>query len=483
MSADHDPADPEGLAAGLARIASSLRFDALPTSVVDATKGAILDTIGVILAGSGLGQGSRELAAMVIEEGGAAESSILGTGVKVPSRAAALANGGFAHALDYDNVYSPVRVHPDAITVPAALALAESRLATGKDVIAAIALADELAIRLGQAIFRAPGAAQAGGWPGRQWHPTLIAGYFSATVAAARVLRLDDERLLDALGITLYRTGGTLAYVKGARNLVAELYYGFPASVGVLSALMAARGITGPKEAFEDEGGLFPAFLGGDYDRESLTRGFGRDFELLGVETKPWPAVRTSHCYIQAALQVAEQVRSEDIQEITIRCGDLALLASEPLPLRRRPATAIDAKFSIPFVVSVALLRRKVVIADFLPQSLADPSVLALADRVIVKRDSGLNQGAAFRGAGMVRAVIEVRTRDGATHAAQVDYASGGPNAPMTTGQRRAKFEECAGYAAVAIRPADVDRIVELVSTLDAQDDLGELFRLLNPGH
>jgi 2-methylcitrate dehydratase PrpD len=481
LSAVKNSPEREDVGRVLARAAASFGYEDLPAGVVNTTKASILDTVGVILGGSGLGQGSRDLAAMVIDEGGKGESSILGTGIKVPSRSAALVNGGFAHALDYDNVFSPVRVHPSAITVPAALAVAErSGEASGKDLIAAVALGDELAIRIGLAIFRAPDPLDSGRWPARQWHPTLVAGYFGATVSAALVLGLDDVQTLNAFGITLYRTGGTLAYVKGARNLVAELYYGFPASVGVMSALMAARGITGPGAPFEGEGGLFPAFLGGNFDRDSLAVGYGREFEVGGIETKPWPAVRTSHAYIQAALEIAGAVSAGDIQEITIRCGGLALLASEPLPLRRRPLTSIDAKFSIPFIVSVALAHHKVVLGDFLPQNLGDPAVLSLVDRVTVRHDPELDEVSGFRGAGMIKAVLEVKTRDGETHSARVDYAHGGPDDPMSVDERKAKFEDCAAYAAVPMRAADISRVIELLSTLEELEDLHELFRLLN---
>ncbi len=287
MNALKHPSEREDVGGVIARAAASVKYADLPSGVVSTTKASILDTVGVILGGSGLGQGSRDLAAMVIDEGGKGESSVFGTGVKVPCRSAALVNGGFAHALDYDNVFSPVRVHPSAITIPAAFAAAErAGQVSGRELIAAVALGDELAIRVGLAIFKAP-ASNPNHWPGRQWHPTLLAGYFGATVASARVLGLNEAQILNAFGITLYRTGGTLAYVKGARNLVAELYYGFPSSVGVMSALMAARGITGPNAPFEGEGGVFPAFLDANYDRDSLAVGYGRDFEVPGIETKP----------------------------------------------------------------------------------------------------------------------------------------------------------------------------------------------------
>ncbi len=173
-------------------------------------------------------------------------------------------------------------------------------------------------------------------------------------------------------------------------------------------------------------------------------------------------------------------MRSDDVEEITIHCGGLALLASEPLPLRRRPLTSIDAKFSIPFIVSVALAHHKVLLGDFLPKNLGDPAVLSLADRVRVRHDPRLDDGAGFRGAGMVKAVLEVKTRDGNTRTARVEYAHGGPDDPMSVDERRAKFEDCAAYSAVPIPAADIRRIIELVSTLEQQEDLRELFQLLN---
>jgi len=467
---------------GIAAAVAAFRNEDLPSEVVERVKGAILDTVGIVIAGSGLGEGSRTMAEMVIREGGVGESTVLGRGIKVPCRAAALVNAGFAHALDYDDVFSPARVHPDAICVPAALAVAERTPGTtGADLIAAVALGDEMAIRLGLAIFNVGGKATGSGWPGRLWHPTLLAGYFSSTVASSRLLRLDAGAILNAFGIVLYRTAGTLAYVKGARNLVAELYYGFPSEVGVMSALMAANGITGPKDAFEGEGGLFPAFLGGEYDRDSLEGGFGHEFELLQIETKPWPAVRTSHSYIQAALSLvrAGNIQPAQIEEIKIHCGALALLASEPLALRRRPATAIDAKFSIPFVVSVALAHGSVTISDFLPSNLADPAILSLADRVKIHHAPELDGTGGYRGAGMVRAVIDLRTKDGKIHSESAEYARGGPQDPMTADELVAKFKDCVRYGAISIDGAKADRVIQLIDSLEAQPDLRELFSLL----
>lgn len=472
----------EDLGRHLARELESFEADRLPGAVLEATKRRILDTIGIVVAGGGLGQGSRTLAALVEEEGGRPESRLLGTGLKVPCRAAALVNAGFAHALDYDDVFSPVRVHPDAITVPTALAVAEKVGGVpGRELVAAVALADDLAIRVGQAIFRAPAEGpDPMSWPGRSWHPTLIAGYVSATAVAGRLLGLDAEQLVHAFGITLYRTAGTLAYVRGARNLVAELYYGFPSEVGVMSALMAGRGVTGPTEPFEGEGGLFPAFFGDRYHRESLSVGFGTEFEA-GIETKPWPAVRTSHVYIQASLRLVQEngLAADQVQEIVIHCGRLAQLACEPLALRIKPRTAIDAKFSIPFIVAVAIANRSVRIRDFLPTNLADPAVLALAERVRLQPDAALDGDDRFRGAGLVAAVVEVTTRTGARHSARVEFARGGPADPMSLEEVADKFRDCCQYAARQIPGAQVDRIVELVSRLEDVPDVAELMELL----
>ena len=452
----------------------------LPTAVVASTRRRILDTIGVVIAGAGLGQGSRDLLAMVAAEGGAAESRVLGAGLRVPCRAAALVNGGVSHALDYDDVFSPARIHPDAVVVPAALAVAERRRGvSGAELVAAVALGDELGLRIGKAVFNA-GEQSASGFPGRYWHPVLVPGYFAAAAAAGRLLDLSIDQLLDAFGIALYRAGGTLAYVKGARNLVAELYYGFPAEVGVMSALMAAHGVTGPKDAFDGEGGLFPAFYGNVYDRAALTEGFGREFEL-GIELKPWPAVRTSHVYIEAALRLAHEhdVRPDTIAEVLIRCGRLAMLASEPLEVRINPRTAIDAKFSIPFIVSVALTKRDVRIRDFSPEGLADPAVLAMARRIRVVHDPSLDGDQGFRGAGVVPGELEVLTTDGERHRARVEAGRGGPSNPLSDAELEAKFRDCCAHASRPMPAADVDRVIDLVGRLDTLDDVQPLLEVL----
>lgn len=460
----------------IARGVATLTYEELPPRAVETVKQVVMDTLGAALAGSGLGQGAKSIVSLVEERGGKPESTIVGFGTKVPCSEAALANSALAHALDYDDVYGSIQSHLDAVTVPVALAVAErAGRVSGKELITAIALGDEVTTRLGMAIFKAPKGFAAA------WHPGLLIAYFGATATAGRLLGLSEEAFLHAFGIALYRTGGTLAFLGGARNLVAEVYYGFPAQIGVMSALMARKGITGPLDALEGNGGLFPAFFNAQYDRGSLISGFGKDFHFTNVGLKAWPTVRTSHCYIQAALGIVSEkdVRLQDVDEIVLHCGPVAQAISEPLELRRRPATPIDARFSIPFGVAVAVANKGVTLRDFLPENMTNSRVLGLVDKVTIKPDPDLDSGEGGRGSGSPPAIVEIRTRDGTIHSKRVDVARGEPGIPLSHDELTAKFKECASYAARPLHADKVDRIIDLISTLETMPEISPLGRLL----
>lgn len=472
-----------------AEAVTRLSYADLSPEVVALTKNSLLDTLGVTLAGAGLAEGSQLLANLVLEHGGKPEATILGLNKKVPAAQAALVNGAFAHALDYDDYLYGLAIHPSAVTVSAALAIAE-RLSSassgslplssvapdsgfqtrspisGSELITAIALGNEVAARIGLAMHRVPGSFAG------LWHPTLLAGYFSATASAGKLLRLTAEQLNHAFGLALYRAGGTIPFSSGPRGLVGELYYGFPAELGVMCALMAQRGITGPTASFEGPGGLVPAFLNGKYDRPSLVDGWGKLYEQGAIMTyKPWPSVRSSHAHIQTALELVTKhdLKPADIREVVLHCNAGTRRAAEPLAVRRRPQTAIDAKFSIPFAVAVALAQRSVTVRDFHPTNLTNPLLLSLADRITVAPDN-LKSGA--------KGLLEIHTTSGQTHRASVEHLQGDPDLPMSQAAIESKFRDC---VASAPRPFGADKLIAAIMTLErAQDSPGAILAALS---
>jgi 2-methylcitrate dehydratase PrpD len=467
------PAEDVGfaLAANIART----QFDDLPGDVVDVTKKTILDTLGTIVGGSGAGAGVSEIVELVRDGGGKPESSVIGHGFKTNAWMAAFANGAMAHTLDYDNVHDDAFTHPSTATVPAALAAAErAGKVTGRQFIAAMALADDLHCRLAYSVARIGDQARQGAWM-----PPVALGGFAAAAAAAKLLGLDEERTLDAFGLVFNRTGGTIEVVETPYpTYLRGLYAAFPSITGVLSAVMAARGIPGVKTCFEGKAGLYNVYFRGLYDRPSLTRDLGKVFEGAGVSFKPWPSCRFSNPYIDATLQIVcdQDLRPDDVQEVIVSYeADKARNCCEPLDVRRKPQSPPEAKLSIPFTVALAIVRRKVEIIDFAEESLRSPELLRLAERVSGKYDPTLTSTSKT----MLPGVVEIRTKNGMSYSKRVDLVYGHPDKPMSWEDLGSKFKDCASFSAKPISSQSMDLIVEKVRNLEKVGDIVEVIDLV----
>jgi len=457
----------------LAANIANVKYEDIPGDVVDVTKKTILDTLGTIIGGSGAGAGTKEIAELVKEGGGKEESSIIGHGAKTNAWMAAFANGAMAHALDYDNVHDDAFTHPSTSTVPSALAVAERvGRVNGKDFITAIALGDDLHCRLAYSLSR-PGNPSIQG----AWMPPLALGGFAAAAVSAKLLGLDQEKIVDAFGIALNRTGGSLEIILDP-GLLRGLYAAFPAITGVLAALMAERGIPGIKTCFEGRAGLYNVYFRGVYDRASLTKGLGEVFEGASVSFKPWPSCRFTNPYIDATLQIVrdKDLRPEDVVEIVVGYeAENVRNCCEPLEVRRNPLTPPDAKLSIPFTVAVAIARKKIEIADFSPDSIREPDLLRLAQRVISKYDPQLKSDSKT----MLPATVEIKTKDGRVYSKRVDLVYGHPKNPMSWEDLIQKFRDCSSYSAKPIPKENIDQVIENIIRLEGVRDMREIVGLV----
>jgi 2-methylcitrate dehydratase PrpD len=456
----------------LAANVASLRYEEIPDTVVDTTKKIILDTLGAIIGGSGAGAGVKEVVDLVKAGGGTEESSVIGYNLKTNAWSAAFATGAMAHALDYDDVHDDAFTHPSSSTVPAALAVAERKHSGGKEFITAMALGDDLHCRLAYSLSRI-------GDPVRQglWMPPLVLGGFAAAAVAARLLELDQERIVNAFGITLTRTGGPLEIVLDPGPL-RGLYAAFPAMTGVLSALMAHQGIPGIKTCFEGKAGLYNTYFRGIYDRESLIRDLGRVFEGAGVSFKPWPSCRFTNPYVDATLQIVKEQNVLPDQIMEIRAGyeaENVKNCCEPIAARQRPQTPPEAKLSLPFTIAMAAALRKMEIGDFSPENIKSQALLDLARKVIPRYDPGLKSDSKT----MLPAVVEIVTLDGRVFSRRVDLVYGHPDNPMSWEDLIRKFKDCASYSATAIPEGKIDRVVEEIMRLEHVQDMREIIDLV----
>ncbi len=447
----------------LARNIADINYDDIPVPAIDAAKKSFLDALGVTLAASTLGEGCQAFVDLALAMEGVQESTILGFGARAPALMAAFANGSMAHALDFEDVHDSAPVHPNAATIPAALAVAESvGDVSGKRFLTAMVLGCDLTCRLGLALKENP--LESG------WYIPPILGAFGATAAACKLLDPTAEQVVDAFSLTLCQTTCSAELTVSPRSVVRSVRDAFSAKAGVLSALLAQRGVTGFERPIEGEGGLFSLYSRGNYDPMPLTNELGRTFEGANVSVKPWPSCRGTHAYIEAALHILSETSLEpsEVAGIKVVVSPVNKMLCEPQRSKKKPATAIDAKFSIPFVLATALLRGGVRLDHFTPRALADQDVLQMAGKVTYEVDSGLTLKEAVRG------FVQIDTGE-ATLSRRVDLPLGHPQNPISEETLVSKFMDCAKHSARRISDRKLEEVVELTANLEQVEDVREI--------
>lgn len=444
------------LSAAIGAHSATTDFARLPERAVHAAKLSLIDAIGVMLGASGIGEGCRAFVDLARDEGGKAQSTIIGFGnVKVPAAAAAFANGAMAHALDFEDSHDLSLTHPNAATIPAALAMAEALDGvSGRELITAIATGSDLVCRLGMALEANP--ADFG------WYTPAILGAFGATAAAGRLLALSPAQMIDAYSLTLCQATCTMELRYSPHSMVRAVRDGFAARAGVTAAQLAARGVKGFDQPFDGKAGLFALYARGQWTPERLTANLGHTFHGADVSFKPWPACRGTHSYIDAALQLRQEgLEAGAIDSIVIKIGPVNRMLCEPAEQKRRPMTAIDAKFSLPFVIGTALHHGRVDLDLFSDGALSDRHVLALADKVSWRVAGGELPSNALRGD------MEIRTITGKTHKKNIDHPKGSLENPLDEAALIGKFKNCARHAVAYLQDDQLDETVNAILTLD----------------
>ena len=445
--------------------AANLTYEALPPAARMAAKMSILDTLGVILAASGMEPAVRGVIGIVKESGGVPDCSVLGFGGKVPAVMAALANGAMAHCLDYDD-QTPWGQHCASSIIPAVFAVAERQGGvSGKDLIAAVAAGQDIFARLRCNVE----------WK-KDWNLSTVLAVFAATAAAGRVMGLPAPRVADALGIATMQSSGIMEMVAGRGSELRGLYAGFSAKGAVLAALLAEKGVTGIDRTFEGKSGVINTYFGGGYDREAMLRNLGADFLGSGTLFKRWPCVGTAHSHMKAAIDIVNEnnLALDDIAEIGLHTGDYHDLMCQPLEARRAPTTLADAKFSLPFLVAVAIVRRGMSVTDFTPAGLRDPLILEAGRKMSLVSDASLDWKLE-----LPPGRVEIFARDGRRWIVEGQQVPGNADNPMSWADLCAKFRECASVAVNPVSDTKVAKFEDLAGRLEDLTDATDLVRCL----
>jgi 2-methylcitrate dehydratase PrpD len=465
-------AQPEDFAVTLARFSTRLTLERMPAEVVEAARTNVFDTLACAAAGSSAHSASRarELAA---EWGGAPQATILGYGDRVPAHHAAWVNGTMSHARDYDDTHDAAVLHAGVSVVPAALAAAELRGATpGADFIAGVAAGLETICRLGVATRIS--IVDSG------WIYTPLFGHFAATVAAARVLKLNLEETVNALGITYSQACGNHQVTRDGAH-TKSMQPGFAAQAALTSVQLTRKQVRGAQASFDGADGFLRVYLRGQCDGQALRERLGERFEMLQLSYKPYPCCRLTHTSIDAAISLrgAAGVDASRIRRIRVGVNRQSYEAvCTPVEVRKAPQTLVQAQFSIPYTVAAASIDGAVGLAHFNDAALARADVRALAQRVECHVDEDIERE---WGRNVTPAHLVIELDDGSTRSARVDLPPGHPSRPMSEREQQAKVADCFRAAARPLGDAGPDELRRLVRGLESLDDVSALARALVP--
>jgi len=449
----------------LARFVVALELDDVPAAVVERAGLLALDTLGCCLAASryDFGRAARATAERL---GGKPESTVIGSAVRVAAANAVLANSTLAHGLDFDDTREDAIVHTGCVAVPTSLAVGEATGAPGRAALTALVAAVEVMCRVGLAV---PGKFHA-----RHYHPTALTGTFAAAAAAAKLYGLTEDELVRAFGICGSQTAGIIEYLADG-TWTKRLHPGWSAHAGIIAALLAQSGFTGPETVLEGEHGFYRAFAG-EVEAERLDAvlaSLGRVWELEQLTFKPYPCGSIAQPYMDCALRLRERgVRAEDVVEVRCRtaAGPVPRLW-EPLASKHSPQNGYAAKFSLPYLLAVILSRGRASLAEFEDDVVRDPELLAVASRVGYELDPTIDYPRQFVGH------LRVRLKDGRVVEEWQDHPRGGPDSPMAPGEIEAKFR---GNASLVMSDDRAARVIRDVRALAAAPNLETLMQSLS---
>jgi 2-methylcitrate dehydratase PrpD len=428
----------------IARFIVETGHDAVPPAALHMARDAAFDCVGVALAGAAQPLGKIVLE-MTREEGGHAEATVIGGGVRTSATMAALANGTLAHALDYDDMGS--FGHPSVVLLPPVLALGERLGASGRDVLDAYVIGFEVGANLSAASHYVQTE--------RGFHSTAFFGTMGATAAAARLLGLDVAQTVMALGIAGSMPAGV---VQNFGTMVKPLHAGMSARNGVLAAVLAKKGYMATDTIFESRIGFLSTYVGeGHYDLEQAVTGLGNPFRLQDtLVIKKYPCCGTNHSALDSILSLMreEKLSFEDVAGVTVE----GLPYLSHVLLYPRPEHGINGKFSIHYNVAAAILDGQVTIDSHTDEALRRPAVREALGKTHVEVQSRWDPGYSAHPSGTP---VTIRLRDGRvlTRFTNRHTMHGTPKDPLSRDELAAKFESNAG---LTLAPDVVKRAADL---------------------
>ncbi len=416
----------ETITAKMSRWAAGLTYQQLSPEAVYQAKRFLLDSIGCALGG--YLQHDVKIALQVLDEiAGRGPATVIGTGKRIDAVSASLANALMIRCMDYNDIYwNQDPSHPSDI-FPAALACCERAKSDGRELIVGLVLGHEFEMRFCETAF--PGIRERG------WHHATLTAFVSPIVAG-RALHLGWEQIRHAVGISASRHATLGAVTAGKLTMMKNTVDPMATQSGVLAALMAEKGYTGPEHVVEGKEGLTHCF-GPAWKLNLLTDGLGDWWRITQCGMKAFPTEALTHTPISAVLDIVKSndLKPEQVEKVRIRSlARAADILSDPS--KYDPQSKETADHSLPYVIAAALAERQVTPVQFEMRKIMDPTIRAQLRKVEVVADPEIEK--VFPA--LQRVIVNLTTTDGRAFTKQLDYPKGDPRNPLSDAEVEEKF-------------------------------------------
>jgi len=441
--------------------AAGVKFQDLSQDAVYQAKRFLLDSVGCALGG--YQQHDVTIALEVLDEiAGPGKATVIGTGKQMDAVSASLANGLMIRCMDYNDIYwKQDPSHPSDI-FPAAMACCERAGGDGRELIVGLVLGHEFEMRLCEAAF--PGIRERG------WHHATLTAFVSPIVAA-RMLRLDWAQMQHAIGISASARATLGAVTAGKLTMMKNTVDPMATQSGVLAALLAEKGYSGPEHVLDGKEGLTHCF-GPEWKLNILTDGLGKSWRITQCGMKAFPTEALTHTPISAVLALVKDnhLKPDDVVKVHIRTTARgADILSDPS--KYDPHTKETADHSLPYVIAAAIAERQVTPLQFTMEKIMDPAIRAQLNKIVVVADPEIEN--VFPA--LQRVIVTITTTDGRELSKQLDYPKGDPRNPLTDKEVEEKFEALAGPVMTA---AARRKAISAIWALEKQASVTELMRL-----
>lgn len=443
----------------LGKFIYNTNYEDLPKSVVDEAKLRIADVIGIGLSGSKTEVSKIEK--FCLAKGGSGKATIWGTGNKMSPAYASLANGTMTFHLELDDVHRTSHTHPGVSSIPAAIALCEEYGLSGKELITAVVLGYDASIRIGMAVspsiyvdrtFLAPG--------------TL--SVFGAAASAAKLMKLDEKGIADALGAGSY-FGPTACYESFKLGAgIKDMIMGWGNYCGIYGAELAAIGFNAPNTSIEGDFG-FCKTTSAKFDIKRLFNDMGSVFEIINTGVKPYACCRQHHAAIDCMLELRNKYnfKLEDVAHVRVRTFVVSSRGN-----KKKPTSVQEAKYSIPYILAAVLEQGKAWRDQFTDELINDSRLLEFAAKVDVEPDYELDKLYDEKWP----SIVEVTLNDSNVLCARHDLPKGEPEFPCSLQELKDKF---ISLATDAVSDEMAESIWNTIQDLENLDDVTRLTELL----